>query len=530
MRSYLAVAAIVSLTPFLVAQDASDVGPRIRAIALEPNDGPEGRPLPLFASWNTGGKGGGYSPAWQLEQLDQGRPLLPWLALPEPGKPLGAAEQTALAEFAKRKLPVAFLATQWERLLTADKRFASRPKEANANVFDKDGKFQPKVSPFSPIEPWSEIGALWGASPAVKRAQEIHPDPPRIFFHSNNEHTKIRWHGAEEDSRFVEKFGEGKDDAFKRKATGDGWIERYRALQKAFRENLEREEWRNAARFVGYNAFAPESIGRWVAWDKHSLHAPGRISPWPLAWDGGAPSFYTNNWDMSTDYTVFSPQVQCMTWVPALADAWKHNPDFWFELSLWDGAVATKKDTDKRRYYADRGQKYSPERYAGMAKFGLWMLRPRVIREFRGYLETRDDYEAHSQAVLAAVHRIHSPPLAEFWRKGKLVPNTKTKHPMFIGLPPELEKADRWFRLDAEGDPTGAWKLGVELDVFALALELGEKPERRWLVYAHAPRREEPKKFVLTLPGYGKVSLEVGAGGVYAIVSENGRKVEPLER
>jgi hypothetical protein len=500
---------------------------QIRAAAMAPNRGDEGRPLPLFASWNTGGVGEGFTPTWQMTMLNKGHRLLPWFAMERPDSRLEPHQIEALQQCAKLGLPIAFISTQWEHFLTTDKKLFALPPEQNANVVGADGVVQRRISPFGAVLPWKEVGERWGAAPLLKQAQAIHPNPPFVLFLSNNEHVKLSWHKAEEDRRFVEKFGAGKDDEFKRKVVGDGWIERQRTLQDGFRSRLPSEEWKKAARFVGYNAFGPETMGRWVNWMQHSLHTADRFSPWPKAWDGGAPSFYTNNWEMATDYTVFSPQVQCMNWRPMLKHAYKDNPDFWFEMSLWDGATP-KKDNSKRRFYSDRKQEYTPERYAGMTQFGMWLLRPRVVREFRGYRETREEFEGFTQAVLAAVDRIHdNEELAEFWKRGKIVPNRGAKHPYDIGIPELIANEDRWFRLATKEDPTGRWRLPTELPSFALALVMGEKPSRRWLVYTHSALGER-KKLKTIIPDGPTVAIDSPVAGAYWIVEEGGktRRVE----
>jgi hypothetical protein len=454
--------------------------------------------------------------------------LLPWFAFERPDAKLEPHQVKALEECQRLGLPIAFISTQWEHFLSTDKRLLSLPPEQNPNVIGGDSIPQRRISPFGAVGPWKEVGERWGSAPMLRQAAAIYPNPPLILFLSNNEHVKLTWPKAEDDRRFTEQFGSGKDDAFKRKAVGDGWIERYRALQESFRSRLPAETWRTTAKFVGYNAFGPETMGRWVNWVQHALHTPDRMSPWPLAWDGGAPSFYTNNWEMATDYTVFSPEVQAMNWRPMLKLAYKDNPDFWFEMSLWDGATA-KKDKSKRQYYADRKQEYTPERYAGMATFGLWLLKPRVVREFRGYRETRSEFEPFTQAVMDAVDHIHeNPTLSEFWRHGKIVANRSQKHPYDIGIPELIANEDRWFRLATSEDPTGRWRLQTELPSFALANVLGEVPNRRWLIYTHSALSDR-KKLKTKIPGGPEVAIDSPVGGAYWLVEEKAKGVRRIE-
>ncbi|HHW08528.1 MAG TPA: hypothetical protein GXX29_00985 [Firmicutes bacterium] len=90
------------------------------------------------------------------------------------------------------------------------------------------------VSPFGPVELWREVGKKWTSG----RMQEWYPDPPLILFVSNNEHRKLAWHEVEQDIRYLEMYGPGRDDEFKRDVVAQAWIERYRALQEGMREGL----------------------------------------------------------------------------------------------------------------------------------------------------------------------------------------------------------------------------------------------------------------------------------------------------
>ena len=78
-------------------------------------------------------------------------------------------------------------------------------------------------------------------------------------------------------------------------------------------------------------------------------------------------------------------------------------------------------------------------------------------------------------------------------------------------------------------NPSCPWDLDTELKVYTLAHELGAAPERRWLVYSHAPRGEE-RNVTVTLPGYGNVRLpEVAVGGTFYVVDEQAKSLEVVE-
>src|SRR5690606_23854184 len=99
--------------------------------------------------------------------------------------------------------------------------------------------------------------------------------------------------------------------------------------------------------------------------------------------------------------------------------------------------------------YRAIGQEYSPDRYKGFVQFGMWLLTPRVVREWRPYLETRESGAEYFESLVTAVDRVHENPLlTKFWRTGKLVPNHAHQHPYQTLIPDEYRDADRWFLLD----------------------------------------------------------------------------------
>ena len=328
----------------------------------------------------------------------------------------------------------------------------------------------------------------------MKQLQVWYPDPPLVIFLSNNEHSKLRWKDVEKSKRYLDKYGRGRDDDFKRKAVADGWIERYRALQDGLRDGLDSATWKKNAVFVGYDAFGPPHLGRWGGWIDYSLYSKGRMDPNALMWDGGSPSYYTDDWNAKTDYIVLSPQVEFMNLVFMRQEALKLNPRFWFEFSVWDGyhADAKRQKTypSKRSVYREAGQVYNPDRYGGFVQFGMWLTRPRAVRDFRGWTEPWDDVAGQDgrpthegggpyfMALVKAVDRVHvNPVLRQWWRKGDLVPNRARPHPYQAEVPAEYRQADRWFRLDTSLDPPPPWKLTDDLRVFSLALVQGKAPE-----------------------------------------------------
>jgi hypothetical protein len=518
-----AAALLLPLARLPAADLAHATAEQIRIEATRPNGDPLGHALPLAGHWNTGTHPpeDTFDPQYQLQLIEQGHHVIPCLNMPAPG-PLPKKTdywERALRRMAGLHLPFALIASQWESKLTYDKAYLELPADQNPNVVALDGRILKQVDPLGPVGPWREVGRAWGASEGMAKLAEWYPDPPKVLLISNNEHAKLVWSDVEQAKRYVDQYGLGRDDDFKRKVVADGWIERYRALIAAFRDGLASPQWKQNAIFIGYDAFGPPHFARMGGWREYSLYVPGRIDFNPLVWDGGSPSFYTHNWNASTDYTVWSPQVEAMNWVFMQEEALKLNPHFWFELGTWDGSVDQR--NDKRRFYLGKGQTYDADRYGGMVQFGMWLNRPRSVREFRGWTERRSVQGQYFLAVVAAVDRVYAEPvLTRFWRQGQLVPNTAHEHPYQAKVPEEYKAKQRWFGLDTSVDPLRPWSVGTELPVFALALSLGEGGEREWLVYAHSPlaTREGVK---VSIPGYQAVTMSIPPQGVFCHVIES---------
>jgi hypothetical protein len=550
MPRSLSMLALLAFAPISFAQDQK-LADAITQEATRPNRGDAGRPLPLAGHWNvTGMYNEGFTPAYQLSLLKKGHHLLPWLEWPitdrdldrnfklnDPRRPKYIDErmkyfETTIKELARLKLPISFLGTQWESVLTYDKDFFDLPADKNPNVIGLDGKPKRQVCPFGPVEPWRELGKIWLDTTLMRKLQEWYPDPPLVLFISNNEHAKQQWSEAEQSKRYLDKFGPGKSGEFKRKVIADGWIERYGAMLESMRASLTSKTWRKNVRFVGYEAFPPVHFGRWGGWKEYSLTTKDRLDPQPLVWDGGSPSYYLHNWMAITDYTLWSPQIETMNWVFMLDEIHKTRPNFWFELSTWDGDQPGA-GNDKRKFYAKLGEPWTPARYEGMIQFGMWLMRPRVVRDFRSHTESVEYAGPYFKPILDSIDRVWEEPILQrFWRHGTLVANPKGKHPYQADVPAEYKNAERWFLLEASVNPKSLAPeefdnakppaRQLEIPVFALAYVLGEKPSRQWLVYAHAPRYTRTK-VAITVPGFGPITVDVPQSGSFFYVKEMGK-------
>jgi hypothetical protein len=531
------------------APDVQKIATEIRIEATRQNDDTIGRALPLLASWNTGELPTipGMTPATQLTFIEAGHHIIPSFAFPQSSsggnfppadeKMIEAKRdyyEAPLKRAAELQLPITLISTQWERWLSDDKKYFDLPADQNPNVVTPEGKIENKVSPFGPVELWREVGAQWASSPLMKQVQQWYPNPPLVVLLSNNEHRKLTWTEVETDARYLAKYGKGRDDDFKRKVVADGWIERHKALHEGMREALSKS-WQDKVIFAGYGAFGAPHLGRWGGWANHSLHSAGRMNPEAQIWDMSSPSYYTHHWNPETDYKVWSPQIESMNWIFMQKEALKANPNYRFGISVWDGHVPddrygkNSKYPDKRGVYRALGQNYEPPRYAGYAQFGMWLLRPREVREYRDHTTHIDVMKPYFLALAEVVDRIYeNKTLQEFWRKGELVPNRAQQHPYQNAIPEEWKNEDRWFLLDTNLDPPRPWKLDTEIPVFSLALVQGEKGARRWLVYAHSPV-EDRENVEITIPEYGKITADVPVAGAFYVVDEKTKKVASVQ-
>ena len=436
----------------------------------------KGYPLPLAASWQTGMNKDGFDPDYQMSLIEKGHHLLPWFQLNGPNiydiKTL--YYEAAIKKAAEFKLPITFKSSQWESLLYDDPKYKSLPAKENPNVIETGtGKIRKQISPFGPKEPWYSVGKEWTAQGELKMIQSWYSDPPLVIFLSNNEARDLRWHKVEESQRYVDKYGTEQTDSYKRKIVGDGWIRLYPEMFKGMRDGLTQSSWKINAKFVGYGGVGPSHFARWPRWLHHSLYTedtdPDRIDPSPYIWDGGSPSYYLHDWSPISDFRVWSPQVESMNWIFMLNEARRINPDFWFELSVWDGGVK------KHNWYEEQGQTFTPLRYSGLFQFGMWLMRPKVVREFRASTETLTQWEPYFLEVVKAVDKIYKDPtLQRFWRKGELVKNEMDIHPYQIKVPDEYKDVQRWYLLSADVNPKGPWepveKNNPEIAVYSIAL------------------------------------------------------------
>ncbi|MFW6457290.1 MAG: hypothetical protein ACOC0A_03265, partial [Planctomycetota bacterium] len=347
-------------------QDIPSTAKVVRTEALRPNNGPEGRPLPLAAHWHMRH----FLLEEQFDMLKRGHHILPFIYLVGPGIPDGRLEKRfndllpGFHKLARWKMPfVMITGGQWEAAFYQS-RYRDVPVEETGCAVDLDGERMNKVSPFSPVEPWRKLGREWTGSEYVRTLEDIYPDPPLVIMASNNEAKDLRWHDVEKSGRYMEKYGGGRSDNFKRKVVGDGWIERYSALIEGMRAGLDSEAWQENSYFVAYGGIGPNHMGREPGWARWSSLTDDRLSINPFMWEGVIAEAYDNPWQVDKfDHHAWSCQVEMMNTRFMRDQALEINPDFWHELIFWDGGKSKQLDYEKR------GLAYPPERYVAWARY-----------------------------------------------------------------------------------------------------------------------------------------------------------------
>ncbi len=491
----------------------------LEAVTIEmtrPNDDPVGRPLPIAAHWNPGRPSSGrpgWDPDFVMDYLDAGYPVIPGFYLRRPTFPREPESYYQRLERARDLgIPFSVIFTQWDRPFTDDPQYFDLPPAENPNVIDAaDGTtIVAMTDPEGPIAPWTQVGTEWGQLDAVNEMMAIYPEPPLVLWVNNFEQPRLRWKDSETSWRFVQNHGAGTTSSEdKRRIVGNGWVARDGALWSALKAELS-SDWQQISIPICYTAFGRGKYGNWSGWDSRSLHFDGRFSSWPRVVNG-SPSYYVfgdATIHNETDYQANSPHAVASNWNFILDEAYLDTPDYFWEFSLYDGG------TQRHNWYRFvKTQFYDELRYKGYVRYGLWMARPRVLREFRLSNQDRDPYVTYWEALLDAVLEVHTDPdLERFWRNGEVVPNPRPHH-WQANLVPGYTDADvdRNYILDADVNPPHPWANTDEIPVWALALVLGEAPNREWMLFAYAPLAARPGT-TITIPGYGDVTVDVPRG------------------
>jgi hypothetical protein len=511
----------------------ADIWDEIRTTALAPNNGTNGRALPLAGAWDTGwGKyqwgdnryGTVFQPSYIVWLVtNQNRHLMAHInhLAPDYTNPyyddyLSNANAVDYLKQKNQPITVGGIDNKcgglvmWEHPLYVYSIYKNLPPSTSPLLYNTDHLLIEKLTPFPPeVSKWYDVGVSWTNNNfGMDMLQSLYPNPPKVIFLNNNECDKVLWFEAETDQRYIDLYGAGHDDNFKRKKFTEGWINCYSELFNGMCSGLN-SGWVDKSIFIGYQAGGFWTyFGRQSNWQNWALFDGDKISWEQNVWDGDTMSYYGN------DFQVKGIQVAAQNRVFMLEDQLAANPDFWFEMSVWNGG------SDYSNTLAGLGQTMSGERFKGSTQFGMWLLTPRLVRHFTLSVDRETEGFEYFDAIMDAVDNVHNDPvLKRFWQYGTLVENTSHTHPFQIEIPTEFASRSRWFQLNTNLDPARPWLLTTEIPVFAIARLIGTSPNREWLLYAHSPVQNRTN-VVITLPGYGTVTTNVPQEGKFIHIEE----------
>ncbi|MBS3764646.1 MAG: hypothetical protein KGZ25_15210, partial [Planctomycetes bacterium] len=354
------------------------------------------------------------------------------------------------------------------------------------------------LSADDPVQAWRSAGKKYMGRYRKKLAllQKWYPNPPYIVMLSNNE-GKVP--------------GKGKSS-----------VKRYKAVFDGMREGAGR--WGEKFLFIGYAWGGPANIN---VYKRNST---------PLAWDGVSAREYAGR--RFDDCSAVSIPVTSMNL--RLKKKWYESQKerYFFEISTF--------------WYNEK--KIKPARYGSMATWAMWLSKPHCVRHFTGWGSKREGDWLYFSEVVEAVDQVHkNETLKTFWRHGEPVVNPHVEINIHVIDAPagtgshaqgnvkgfvseqKLREFERlrhcFYHLSTNLDPekpkpeSNKWEDRTEFPkdakfrVWAQAQVMGEKPKRRWLLFAYAPKGDE-RDVQITIPDCRTVTLDVPQEGVYAVVEE----------
>lgn len=532
-------------------------------------------PLPLASTWQDGGvlfqhphnrgTGSFFDLPEQIDLIRKGHHFMPVVGVEDymtnniPNDwEFPDSYYNCLSFFNMHNIPITVSMTQWEEAFYLDSHFDSilglTVKTKSSPFCGADLNNAVKyVSPFGGEEYWGKLGEKWSTTTKLKKMQEIYPNPSLVLMLSNNEAKKLKFCMIDDYSDKPCGSIDTSSDDGKRECMNENYKSRYLNLQKGFKKGFTSLDvaslWNTNMKFIGYDANSLRALGRWENWRNYSTYYEGgKIMEHHKYWDGSSMSYYLIDGNLQmADFKLYSPQVEFMNTEMILEDTRQDNSNFWYEMSVWDGfdcrfsngqcvelEYDPKYDNDyksgaefysKRSWYKNKyGQNFTSGRYKGFLQFGMWLNRPRVIREFRMGYQSRETVGIdYFDKLLDAVDIVYEDEvLKKFWRKGKLIKNRNFEHPYQASIPNDYKDRDRWFLLDTSKDPERPWKLDTPIPVFSIARVIGEKPNREWLVYAFSPQGEEKKVRIDILEDAPDGKTSVVAKQIIVDVNEKG--------
>jgi len=479
----------------------SEMAAVVTSQALKAFSGSDYSPLPLMAHWDIG-EADAMNPTYMLSRLEKGEHVLvSWELDPYYSNTIGNAYyEESIKKAAELQLPLVFILPAPESALTKDSYYKTLAKSENPNVVDMQGNVLDRLSPFGPNNLWNEIGEQWTSTALMTQIQEWYPNPPLVLFINKDRASRLYWSDIDTSSRYMKNYPQDKNDAYKRTLIGAQWIEKYRQMHIGFKQGLTQESWKNNIKFISYDDFS-DDLGQISTWLINSTLTKQYLDISPLAGDGTSVSFdLTKDMDYAN---INAPQIALNNLPFMLQEAKRNNPNFIQQLSITHNSNMT-----------------DPALYRGLTQFGLWFLRPSIIRQ-NSPNSMLEEMEPLFNEMSDSVELIYnSDILSDFWKNGKLVSNGESNFNR--NIPAQYKDDPRWFLLDVDANPTRPWTESSSIKVWAFALVKGESPNREWLIYAQSPENNM-SNITINIPNYKDILLEDSSinGNFYLSLENN---------
>ncbi|MEA2110994.1 MAG: hypothetical protein U9P71_02985 [Campylobacterota bacterium] len=476
------------------------------------SDAQEGA-LPIVAHWNAGypENTNGMDPDYMLSLIEDGLHVLPSWHLDPYWDDVVPQEyyKASILRAAALNLPLVFITTPFEEALLQDSTFSNKRGLRDPAVVDLNGDRIAELSPFALDRQWYNAGEYWAGSSILEKIQEWYPNPPLVMFVADKKASKLFWIYAEDSKRYMNAYSNNanyRDADFKRSVMSEAWKNKYSQLKNGFIDSLESNAWKESVKFVSYNE-VPVAMGQRSSWAESATYSDESLSVWSETADAVVSEFHIDSNDGESASAVIGPHTRANNIEFIYNEARGVNPNFAKQLSL-----------------SDNWTMESPEEYRGFIQLALWLTRPSVIRESIDksvdWIENGDDIKKYFQEIVDSVEMIHNNELLhQFWSQGILVANADYNGVNDNAIPSQYVNSNRWFLLDVDINPRQPWNTGDYINVWAVALSLGEAPNREWLLYVQSPEGDQ-ENISVNVPGYKEVIVDSNKEGAFYVIEE----------
>lgn len=446
----------------------------------------------------------GFNSAYQLKQWNDGRQIMPWIHIDawwqETPQQLALFKRNAgpvLRACRETGSDLSVVTTQpegWFRSLLTDtwdhKEGPWSLRHPNCDPLNNDF-----LSPFSEKAPWvsAGYGLAWCAQMQWIKEQ-LQGYEGTIYIVSNNESPRDTPAIAAVDCRLHELYPNWKSftDEDLRDIYVKGWRRLYTAMWLQFQSEFGMPD----VNIVGYNGGGAIPYGYSVG--KYAL----------LDHDGNSwmslSGFDTISYNVYLSVTKKGTALSSIGFRHPAID--QYFPRVWansqsLELSMWAPSVS----------------QYSSKLYGGAAKLWMLMTKVKVLRHFANKNDSITDYGGHFEALLDACEELTDGPMAEFYRRGRLIDSGlagRYKPPTGF----DVFNPVGWYFLDCDKNPKWTRPNQYELNwpVFAIGLE---HIDGRTLVYAMTEDDTPVENVSVFLPDGKSVWFDVVPNiGVFGII------------